>query len=35
MFAPKKPAGNSSPDGNPNIVVSDVLQLLELRDRFK
>jgi len=35
MFAPKKPAGNSSPDGNPNIVVSDVLLLLELRDRFK
>lgn len=38
MFAPKKPAMKSAaekPDGNPHIAISDVLKVLELRDRFK
>jgi hypothetical protein len=35
IFEPKKPTGNPSADGNPLISKSDVLTLLELRDRFK
>lgn len=35
MFAPEKPVGHPQPDGNPNIMLSDILSLLELRDRFK
>jgi hypothetical protein len=35
IMSPKKPIGNSAPDGNIKIDPADVLAVLPLRDRFK